>query len=606
MRIRKYSAIICPSCCCVADNERFLKDKWRVRLRQLIKKMITKIKEGYLREIYRETVWMYQYARKYWMSVCFYIFAGIFGTVMGLGSSVVSKYLIDAVTGVKKERIVIFAVLIVCMTIAGILSNAIISRISARINVVIQNEIQADIFGKILHTEWKKLQQFRSGDLLNRLSNDAVQVASSVISWIPNSITKLVQFIGAFGIIFYYDPVMAGIALLSAPVTVVFSRRLMRKMRKYNKEMREMNSSLMVFQDDAFQNIQTVKALDLIAVFEQKLRKLQNTYKEKMLDYNKFTVYTSSFMSAVGTGASYICFGWSVYRLWSGYITTGTLLMFFQMANALSSSFSSLIQIVPSAINAATCAGRLMAVSELEKEVVLDKEQADVIRKTAGKGITIEMKNITISYGDDRKVIHEGEFIANPGEITAVIGPSGEGKTTLLRVLLGLLYPMEGTAELKNAEGKRCRLSSETRGLFSYVPQGNTVFTGTIAENMRMVKADATDEEIQEALQIACACDFVKKLPNNMETMIGEKGNGLSEGQAQRLAIARALLKNAPVLIFDEATSALDMDTEEQVLRNIMKKDSSRTCIVTTHRPSVLSVSDHIYEIREGNLKKLK
>ena len=549
---------------------------------------------------------MYQYARKYWMSVCFYIFAGIFGTVMGLGSSVVSKYLIDAVTGVKKERIVIFAVLIVCMTIAGILSNAIISRISARINVVIQNEIQADIFGKILHTEWKKLQQFRSGDLLNRLSNDAVQVASSVISWIPNSITKLVQFIGAFGIIFYYDPVMAGIALLSAPVTVVFSRRLMRKMRKYNKEMREMNSSLMVFQDDAFQNIQTVKALDLIAVFEQKLRKLQNTYKEKMLDYNKFTVYTSSFMSAVGTGASYICFGWSVYRLWSGYITTGTLLMFFQMANALSSSFSSLIQIVPSAINAATCAGRLMAVSELEKEVVLDKEQADVIRKTAGKGITIEMKNITISYGDDRKVIHEGEFIANPGEITAVIGPSGEGKTTLLRVLLGLLYPMEGTAELKNAEGKRCRLSSETRGLFSYVPQGNTVFTGTIAENMRMVKADATDEEIQEALQIACACDFVKKLPNNMETMIGEKGNGLSEGQAQRLAIARALLKNAPVLIFDEATSALDMDTEEQVLRNIMKKDSSRTCIVTTHRPSVLSVSDHIYEIREGNLKKLK
>ena len=575
-------------------------------MRQLIKKMITKIKEGYLREIYRETVWMYQYARRYWKSVCFYISAGILGTVMGLGSSVVSKYLIDAVTGVKKERIVIFAVLIVCMTIANILSNAIISRISARINVVIQNEIQADIFGKILHTEWKELQQFRSGDLLNRLSNDAVQVASSVISWIPNSITKLVQFIGAFGIIFYYDPIMAGIALLSAPVTVVFSRRLMRKMRKYNKEMREMNSSLMAFQDDAFQNIQTVKALDLIAVFEQKLKKLQNTYKEKMLDYNKFTVYTSSFMSAVGTGASYICFGWSVYRLWSGYITTGTLLMFFQMANALSSSFSSLIQIVPSAINAATCAGRLMAVSELEKEAALDKEQADVIRKTAGKEITIKMKNITISYGDDRKIIHEGESTANPGEITAVIGPSGEGKTTLLRVLLGLLYPVEGTAELKNAEGKKCRPSAETRELFSYVPQGNTVFTGTIIENMRIVKADATDEEIQEALQTACACDFVKKLPDKMETMIGEKGSGLSEGQAQRLAIARALLKNAPVLILDEATSALDMDTEEQVLRNIMKKDSSRTCIVTTHRPSVLSVSDHIYEIRESNLKKLK
>ena len=289
-------------------------------MKRWIKKIIVRIREGYLKEIYKETVWMYQYVKRYWFSICFYILAGVFGTVMGLGSSVVSKYLIDAVTGVRKDKILLFAVLIICMTAAGIISNAVISRISARINVVIQNEIQADIFQKILYTEWKELQQFRSGDLLNRLSNDAVQVASSVISWIPNSITKLVQFIGAFAIIFYYDPVMAGIALLSAPVTVIFSRKFIGKMRTYNNEMREMTSSLMSLQDDTFQNIQTVKALDLTGVFEKKLQSLQNRYKEKMLDYNKFTVYTSSFMSAIGTGVSYICFGWSVYRLWSGYI----------------------------------------------------------------------------------------------------------------------------------------------------------------------------------------------------------------------------------------------------------------------------------------------
>lgn len=575
-------------------------------MKQWVRKMIIKIKEGYLKEIYRETVWMYQYAKRYWMSICFYIFAGVFSTFMGLGSSVVSKYLIDAVTGVRKDRILLLAVLIICMTAAGIISNAIISRISARINVGVQNEIQADIFQKIIHTEWKELQSFRSGDLLNRLSNDAAQVASSVISWIPNSITKLVQFIGAFMIIFYYDPVMAGIALLSAPVTVIFSRKFMHKMRTYNNEMREMTSSLMSFQDDTFQNIQTVKALDLTNVFEGKLQNLQNKYKEKMLDYNKFTVYTSSFMSAVGTGVSYICFGWSVYRLWSGYITTGTLLMFFQMANSLSSSFSSLIQIVPAAINAATCAGRLMAVSELEKEKFLDMEQVQAILKKEKKEITIEMKNINVCYEDRKNVIHNGDFVANSGEITAIIGPSGEGKTTLLRVLLGLLYPADGTAELKNTEDRKSRLSAGTRKMFSYVPQGNTVFAGTIAENMRMVKSDATDEEIREALETACAYEFVKKLPDEIETSVGEKGSGLSEGQAQRLAIARALLKNAPVLILDEATSALDIETEERVLKNIMKKDRDRTCIVTTHRPSVLSVSDHIYEIRESNLKKLK
>lgn len=165
---------------------------------------------------------------------------------------------------------------------------------------------------------------------------------------------------------------------------------------------------------------------------------------------------------------------------------------------------------------------------------------------------------------------------------------------------------MEGRAELKNAEGIKCRLSARTREFFSYVPQGNTIFAGSIAENMRMVKEDATDEEIREVLEMACAYDFVKKLPKGMETVVGEKGSGLSEGQAQRLAIARALLKNAPVLILDEATSALDIETEERVLRNIMKKDRDRTCIITTHRPSVISVSDHIYEIRESHLKKLK
>ena len=573
-------------------------------MKRLIRKVITKIKEGYLKEIYRETLWMYQYAKKYWLSICFYIFAGVLGTFMGLGTSVASKYLIDAVSGIKKERIFFWAILIIGMTAANIFSNAVISRISARINVMIQNEIQADIFEKIIHTEWKELKEFRSGDLLNRLSNDAVQVASSVISWIPNCITKLIQFIGAFVIIFYYDPVMAGIALLSAPVMVACSRKFMHKMRSYNNEMREMTSSLMSFQDDAFQNIQTVKALDLMGIFKQKLQRLQNKYKEKVLDYNKFTVYTSSFMSAVGTGVSYVCFGWSVYRLWMGYITTGTLLMFFQMANTLSSSFSSLVQIVPSAINAATCAGRLMAVSELEKEKYLDMDQIQLIQSK--KKISIELKNADIRYNDGKNVIQKGNFTANAGEVTAVIGPSGEGKTTLIRTLLGLLYPATGSAQIKTTEGLYARISSGTREFISYVPQGNTVFAGTIAENLRMVKKNATDEEIREALETACAYEFIKDMPGGIDTIVGEKGNGLSEGQAQRIAIARALLKDAPILILDEATSALDIETEEKILKSIMEAEQGRTCIVTTHRPSVLSVSDHIYEIKDTKLKQLK
>lgn len=564
------------------------------------KKIITKIKQGYLKEIYAETLWMYQYARRYWKSICFYIFSGIFGTVMGLGSSVMSKYLIDAVTGGHRDRILMLAVIIVCMTAGGIISNAVISRISARINVVVQNEIQADIYDRIINTDWEALHQFRSGDLLNRLSNDANQVASSVISWIPNCITKLVQFAGAFVIIFHYDPVMSGIALLSAPVTVLLSRKLMRKMRNYNKEMREMTSSLMAFQDDTFQNLQSVKALGLMSLFEDKLKGLQRDYQDKMMDYNKFTVYTSSFLSAVGTGVSYICFGWSVY------ITTGTLLMFVQMANSLSSSFSALVQIVPSAINAATCAGRLMAVSGLEKEKFLDMPEVGRIRKSADKGITVELRDVNVVYKEGNEVVRNGNFIAEPGRISAVIGPSGEGKTTLIRVFLGLIYPSSGAASLTDCNGVSCSISAGTRDLFGYVPQGNTMFAGTIAENMRMVKSDATDEEIRSVLETACAYEFVRKLPEDIYTHIGEKGCGLSEGQAQRIAIARALLRDAPVLILDEATSALDTDTEERVLKNIMSIGAHRTCIVTTHRPSVLTMSDHIYRIKENHLERVK
>lgn len=571
-----------------------------------LKKIFEKLRQGYLKEMYEETRWMYQYARRYWKSIIFYILAGIFGTCMGLWSGILSKDLIDVVTGAQKGHIGLLAGLMVAVAVEKIVSSAIISRISARINVMVQNEIQADIYNKVIYSDWESLHEFRSGDLLNRLTSDASQVASSVIGWIPAFITKLCQFSGAFGVIFYYDSTMAFIALLSAPVTILVSRYLVKRMRAYNKEIREMTSDLMAFQDDSFQNLQTVKAFGLMALFGQKLREMQQHYKEKMLDYNKFSIYTSSFMSATGMIVSYICFGWSVYRLWTGYITTGTMLMFLQMANSLSSSFSSLIQVVPSAINAATCAGRLMAVSELKKEPVLDQPSVKKLQKEKEQGISVELRQIDVTYKEGNQVISKGDFHAQKGQIVALVGPSGEGKTTLIRILLGLIYPASGEAELTGQNGITCRISSATRDFFGYVPQGNTIFAGTIAENMRMVKCDATEEEINRALEIACARDFVSQLPDGINTKIGERGTGLSEGQAQRLSIARAVLRDAPILLLDEATSALDIETEEKVLKNIMTHGKNKTCIVTTHRPSVLSISDHIYKIKENHLEKIK
>lgn len=568
---------------------------------EFIKKVIRKIKEGMLQEMYEETKWMYTYAKKYKFQIVFYIFLGVLTTVMGLASSVGSKYLIDAVTGQDSGNIALIALFIVAMGLFSIGINAITTMISARINIKVNNEIQAEVFDKILVADWISMKEFHSGDLLNRLNGDVNTVASSILSWIPSLITRSAQFFGILAIILYYDPTMAVIALGSAPVMLIVSKTLMKKMRDYNKRMRQVSSDVMSFNEESFQNIQSIKAFDLVGLFSKRLRDVQQNYKDVFLDYNKFSVYTSSFMYVVGMFVAYACFGWGVYRLWTGHITFGTMTLFVQLSGQLSSSFKSIVSLVPSAISATTSAGRIMEFFKIKDESDLEDDKAKLIQNnTQGKGLSVVLDDVEFSYNENKTVFQHADVVANPGEIVALVGPSGEGKTTMIRLLLGLINTKSGNASIKDINGVSCKISSATRRFFAYVPQGNTIFSGTIAENMRMVKQDATDTEIVEALKAACAYDFVNKLPDGINSKVGERGSGFSEGQAQRLSIARALLRKSPILLLDEATSALDVFTERQVLRNIMNMGYARTCIVTTHRPSVLTMCDRVYKIDSG------
>lgn len=568
---------------------------------EFIKKVIRKIKEGMLQEMYEETKWMYTYAKKYKFQIVFYIFLGVLTTVMGLASSVGSKYLIDAVTGQDSGNIALIALFIVAMGLFSIGINAITTMISARINIKVNNEIQAEVFDKILVADWISMKEFHSGDLLNRLNGDVNTVASSILSWIPSLITRSAQFFGILAIILYYDPTMAVIALGSAPVMLIVSKTLMKKMRDYNKRMRQVSSDVMSFNEESFQNIQSIKAFDLVGLFSKRLRDVQQNYKDVFLDYNKFSVYTSSFMSVVGMFVAYACFGWGVYRLWTGHITFGTMTLFVQLSGQLSSSFKSIVSLVPSAISATTSAGRIMEFFKIKDESELEDDKAKLIQNnTQGKGLSVVLDDVEFSYNENKTVFQHADIVANPGEIVALVGPSGEGKTTMIRLLLGLINTKSGNASIRDINGVSCKISSATRRFFAYVPQGNTIFSGTIAENMRMVKQDATDAEIVEALKAACAYDFVNRLPDGINSKVGERGSGFSEGQAQRLSIARALIRKSPILLLDEATSALDVFTERQVLRNIMNMGYARTCIVTTHRPSVLTMCDKVYKIDSG------
>lgn len=572
-----------------------------------LKKLIERIKGGMLQEMYIEAKWMYKYVDKYKWGVVFYIFLGILGTVMSLASSVASKNLIDAVTGYDSNSIGMAAAVIIGMSMGNIIVNGITSRISTKINVKVGNEIRADIYDRIINTDWESMSSFRSGDLLNRLTDDSSTVASSVLGWLPNLITQVVQFVCILSVVLYYDATMAVIALMSAPITVIVSKSLMLKMRKFNKEIRIVRSDMMSFNEESFQNLQSLKAFDLSHIFSKRLRDVQSKFTDVNLEYNKFSIITSSFMSIVGTLVYYSCFGWGVYRLWTGHITYGTMTLFLQLSSRLSGSFSSLINLVPSAIGATTAAGRIMEVVELPRENKKDEALVEKMMKNIERtGASVELDSIHFTYmNSDKNVLHDANIEANPGEIIALVGPSGEGKSTTMRLILGLTNPGEGRAIIRDGQGLECNISASTRKLMAYVPQEKTMFSGTIAENMRLVKVDATDEEIIEALKVACAYEFIEKLPDGIYSKIGERGSGFSEGQNQRLSIARAILRNSPILLLDEATSALDVITERRVLRNIMNLNKNRTCIVTTHRPSVLTMCDRVYKIASTEVNQV-
>lgn len=572
---------------------------------RILDKIKEKKEDGSLWDMVDEAKWMYGFARRYWGAIIYYIVLGVLGTVMSLASSVASKNLIDIVTGRESGRLPLIVGIMVGMQVGSIAVNAIAGRVSMRITLRVNREIQAVIYEKIMDTDWEALSEFRSGDIMNRFSRDVETVSDNVIGWIPAFITKSVQFAGALIVILYYDPTMALFALLSAPVTFVLARILTRKMRFYNKKMREMSSSLMAFHQESFFNIQQIKAFNLIPVFRKKLSDVQQEYIDTALEYNRFSVASSAFMSIVGMATAFGCFGWGTYRLWSGAISFGTMTLFLQLSGNLSSSFSSLVNMVPSAIGATTAAGRIMEIAELPKENEGGSDAACTVDLHPQEGLSVCLKNTGFRYRTSDMVLQNVNVTANPGEIIALVGPSGQGKTTTIRILLGLLNPQEGQCYLKDGEGNCVNVSAFTRKYMAYVPQGNTIFSGTIGENMRMVAPQATDEEIEEALRTACAWEFVSALPKGIDSKISERGNDFSEGQNQRLSIARALLRDAPILLLDEATSALDVATERRLLRNIMRREQKRTCILTTHRPTVLTMCDRVYKIEDTHMNVL-
>lgn len=555
-----------------------------------------------------ELLWLFSLSRCYKKEIFAVTVLSVIGTVFSLTTSLCLKYVIDIVTGTLNQSILLVVLAAVAMLLGSIFLSAITSRITTKVNVKIQNELQLQVYGTIFNAQWESLREYRKGDLINRINSDASLIASGAVSWWPTVITFAAKFIYTFVLIVMNDPIMAAIALMSAPVSALLSRFMIRKMHNHSLKVKELSADIMSYQEDSFQNLQYIKSFGISDVINKRLIKKQQEYREESLNYNKVTVLMNIIMGLVGITVTFVSYAWGIYRLWEGFITYGTMVMFLQLTLTLSNSFNSILSVIPTTINLGTSAARIISLENLpEEKSTPTAEEKKFINSNFKSGVSINCSSLSFSYSDkpSERVLKNAGFSAGIGETIAIIGGSGIGKTTFFRLLLGLLEPTEGEITFKGNNNETIKAGPSTRELIAYVPQGNTIISGTVAENLRLIKKDATDEEIITALKLSCAYDFVSKLPQGINSQIGESGNGFSEGQIQRIAIARALIKDAPVLLFDEVTSALDEETEGRLLHNIQTHFKNKTIIFVTHKLNALDISDKVYKIDKKQLHRV-
>jgi len=525
----------------------------------------------------------------------------IISAISSVAGAIVSKHFIDLAVDQKIQQAILYAILFASLLLAKIGFNAIITMKTAQVREKMSYQMQSELIEHFYQVEWLELNKYHSGDILTRLTSDVGNIVNGCVVVLPNIIALTIQLITAFATLLYYDQMLALFAFLLGPVSIIISWFIGLKIKKMQHEIQSAESKYRSYLHEVVQNMFIVKTFGYENGSMQRIRSYQQVKHHWVMMRSRFGISVNLVLSFGYRLGYFLAFSWGAFRVSVGSASFGTFTAFLQLVGQIQGPFEGLSSFLPQVISTTSSAERLMEFKSLEVETK-DPNSYPSLGGSMGLG----MKNVSFAYEGNKLILANASFQVKPGEVVALVGLSGEGKTTIIRMLLALLKPKEGSIYLEGNNCVRIPITIDTRPAFSYVPQGNTLFSGTIAENLLVGYPEASDEDIRHALEASSALEFVQSLPNGIHTVIGERGLGLSEGQVQRVCIARALLRKSPILLLDEATSALDHEAECKVLENIRNLQPKRTCIFITHRSAVFDVCDHVYRLSDGILHKRK
>lgn len=552
-------------------------------LKSLHKQLLSQ--KGYVR-------WLAKYTVPYLPRIALIVVIGFISTSFTISLAVISKRIIDDATigGINIDDVWLYVALI----FATLIANALTTLVTVFLDEHFSFGIRKQLFERILHSDWMKIIDYHTGDLMTRMTSDARNISDGITNVLPTTLNMLIQLVITFIVLYYYEPLIAVMALIFAPIAAIISFLLGRVVKRLEIKVQESEAAYRSYLQESMGNLLVIKAFTNESFAADKLVELRENRFKWVKKRSYIGVISSSVISVTFHLGYIAAFSFGAYQISRGEITYGTLTVFLTLVNRIQGPIIQLARNIPKIARVLASAGRVIELQEI------DLEERSNNTKSNPKHVGVSLEELSFGYNEKESIFSSASTMIKPQEFVAIIGESGIGKTTMIRLILSFLNPDYGNISFWDGDNRLEILGSDARQFISYVPQGNTLFSGTIRANLSIGKNDATDADIWEALEMAAAVEFVNDLPHGLDTLIGEKGHGISEGQAQRIAIARAFIKKAPFLILDEATSALDEDTELNVLKGLKRLEPRPTCLIVTHRSSILEYCDRELKISDS------